>query len=150
MKNLVIVCLVSMLMACGSDIKPAVIVNNACNLDVIENIQKIGSTTYIATKADLGEFNGWLIDLQGQKSPKSISIAAVNSRGKVILLGDESADIRRDDVANAFKNQNFLNSGFKIKKKFDNLDSGLYSLVLNGVFEDYITVCQIPTTLEIK
>jgi hypothetical protein len=150
MKNIIIIFFIGILAACDSSIRPSAIVNNACNLDLIDNIQKNSQTYYVATKADLGEFNGWLIDFQAQKAPQSITIAAINRGGKVILIGNEIPDIKRDDVANAFKNQNFLNSGFKIKKKFSSLEPGVYSLVLNGVFDHHTTVCQIPVTLEIK
>lgn len=116
-----------------------------CSLDFIN----AESGPVVQTKTGKADFRGWAVDSNSSTTPEVLNVVLTGVEG-VAFVFKGGQRIARPDVAKLFKQDAFLNSGFKLSADVSTLASGTYSVSLQMPLDNSVVVCKTKKVLLIN
>lgn len=132
-----------------SDQKPAVTVSSGCALDGIEGAGKLPDGNYVSLSNAKLRVVGWMADVNADQAPREVSVILQGPNGSVTTQGKGSTE-PRPDVAAAFNKPAIASAGYNVSFELGkSLPNGTYNIVLNGVFDNRVGVCNTNKTIKV-
>jgi hypothetical protein len=137
----------TMLSGCGqeqgtSEQKISRQLSTKCALDSIN----AESGLVVQTKTGKADFRGWAVESNTNTGPKVLNVVLTSDKG-VAFVFEGSQRLARPDVVKAYKQEAFLNSGFKLSADVSTLASGTYSVSLQIPLDNSVVVCNTKKVL---
>lgn len=143
-----VIVLLGVLQGC-SEQKPAVTIASACALDGIVGAGKMAGENYVSLPNAKLRVIGWIADVNSAQTPREISIVLLGANGTATTIGKGSAE-PRPDVAAAFNKPAIANSGYSVSLELGkSVPNGIYDVILNGVFDGKVGVCDTNKKIKI-
>lgn len=146
--TIILAVLLASLQGCS---KQAPVLINQCNLDSLGGAANIlGGVNFVADSGSKLKAAGWYANIPSGKVPKKVSLILISEDGGVFLQGAGSSGIERSDVAKVFNKESLVSSGYEIGFDLEpKLSSGMYTILLNGEFDNEVTACSTGRILKI-
>lgn len=143
-----IIVFLGLLQGC-TDQKPAVTIVSGCAMDGIEGAAKMPDGNYVSLPNAKLRAIGWIADVNAAQAPREVSLILQGINGSVTAQGKGSTEAR-PDVAAAFNKPTIANSGYSFAFELGKtLPNGTYDIVLNGVFDNRVGVCNTNKTIKV-
>jgi hypothetical protein len=119
--------------------------SNLCALDSINGV----NAPVMETKTGKADFRGWAVDSNSNTSPAVLNVVLTSVKGVAFTFNGAQRGAR-PDVVKAYKQDAFLNSGFKLSADVSTLASGTYSVSLQMPLDNSVVVCKTKKVLLIN
>ncbi len=116
-----------------------------CSLDFIN----AESGLVVQTKTGKADFRGWAVDSNTNTTPEMLNVVLTSVKGVAFTFNGAQRGAR-PDVVKAYKQDAFLNSGFKLSADVSTLASGTYSVSLQMPLDNSVVVCKTKKVLLIN
>lgn len=120
-------------------------VSTLCVLDVINGSQDL----VVQVKDKVVDFRGWAVDSENKAVPGSVNLVLTNKQGRAYAF-PHSLRYPRPDVVKALKQDNYLQSGYRVMADVSSLADDTYLISLQMPTEDSIISCRTRKVLLIK
>ena len=148
--NIIFLACTIVLSACSdSQESTKVVISNTCSLDNVAGATGSPPLFTALVNSDI-EFQGWVADAGNGKVPKKVLVELVNSKNQVQFTYIGNAGQKRADVAAALKTPSAESAGFSVKTKVQGVTPGEYEILLAGIYDEQITVCNSNRKVIIK
>jgi hypothetical protein len=116
--------------------------SNKCSLDVVSGEAGL----VVQTKTGKADFRGWAVDSNSNTTPELLNVVLTSVEG-VAYIFEGAQRVARPDVVKAYKQEAFLNSGFKLTADVSTLANGTYSVSLQMPLDNSVVVCKTKKVL---
>jgi hypothetical protein len=113
-----------------------------CSLGVINGERGL----VVQTKTGKADFRGWAVDSNTNTVPELVNVVLMDIKG-VSFTFEGGARGARPDVVKAYKENAFLNSGFRINADVTTLAKGTYGISLQMPVDNGIVICKTTKVL---
>jgi YbbR domain-containing protein len=100
----------------------------------------------VQTKTGKADFRGWAVDSNSNTTPELLNVVLTSVEG-VAYIFEGAQRVARPDVVKAYKQEAFLNSGFKLTADVSTLANGTYSVSLQMPLDNSVVVCKTKKVL---
>lgn len=113
-----------------------------CSLDAING----DGGLVVQTKTGKADFRGWAVDSNTNTTPELLNVVLTSAEG-VAFVFEGGQRFARPGVVKVFKQEAFLNSGFKLNADVSTLAKGTYSVSLQMPLANSRVACKTNKTL---
>jgi hypothetical protein len=116
--------------------------SNKCSLDVVNGEAGL----VVQTKTGKADFRGWAVDSNSNTTPEVLNVVLTSVEGVAYIFQGAQRGAR-PDVVKAYKQDAFLNSGFRISADVSSLTKGTYSVSLQMPLSNSVVMCKTKKVL---
>lgn len=136
------------LAGCGNDNPVAslpVEKSNRCSLDVVQGSRERG----IKVRPQVVELRGWALGAETAQGTSKMLVTLKSAQGQVYTF-EGATRYDRPDVAKAFNNEDYKQSGFIVKADLSNLPAGAYGISIKTPEKDRVMACAVNKNIIVE
>lgn len=116
-----------------------------CALDVINGSQDL----VVEAKTKTVDFRGWAVDSETKTVPDNVNVVLTNKQGHAYTFSHAQRN-PRPDVVKALKQENYLQSGYRVLADLSSLTNDTYLISLQMPTQDSVITCKTRKVLLLK
>lgn len=115
-----------------------------CALDFINGEKR----TIVYSHKGQVEFSGWAVDSEHRTAPDVVKLVLTHSNGDTFIV-DGATRHKRPDVAKVYKQDGFMNAGFRVNTDMSAFEKGLYGVSVQMPSNNSVVVCTTKRILSL-
>lgn len=142
MKKLLVIVPLVFLAACGNDNKP-IVASASCSIDIPAAKARLPAAQKFIV-------SGWAFDKATSAVSKHVRVQITSTNPTVSKTFDAAVNVKRPDVATAFKEPKVGASGFSVEVPANSFAPGVYEITVLQEFPNTVLTCGTGHTIRVE